>query len=134
MHTLDHPTPQMVECSRLQLRETQLRRRREDIELLLRCTPRHDAPAFAVELPRRLPQEVWLDRLQIGPGSKCLVEGTTQATDAVFALGEALRGSPYVESVRITESGGHQDGGVILTRFTLEALLASLDRPPKGRQ
>jgi len=134
MYALDHPTPRMLECSRLQVRETQARRGCEDIELLLACTPRHDAPAFVAELPRRLPREVWLDRLQVGPGAKCLVEGTTQVTDAVFALGEALRKSPYVESVRVTESGGYQDGGVILTRFTLEVVLASLDRPQEARQ
>jgi len=129
MHRVNNPSEEMLECQRLQVHESELRQRSADIRLMLAKRPRRTASEFIAELPRRLPKEVWLERLALDPNSKCHLEGVAQAEDAVFALADALRQSPYVEAVRMNRTGSVLTKGLLLTRFRIEVSLASLAPP-----
>jgi len=135
---VNHPTPQMVECARLQQLESALKQRQADAALLLSSVPRWLAPAFLDELACRLPEEVWLDRLEIKRTGQCVLEGMAQVEDAVYALADSLRLSPTVESVRMGGTGTDREAGLFLTRFRVEAALAKqasrADEPRQGRE
>ena len=125
-----HPTPEMLRCSRLQLRESQLKERSADAEALLASVPRHAGAAFLAELPRRIVKEVWLDRLEFGAAGACVVGGMAHTEDAVFAFADALRRSPYVEGVRMGGTHSERQGEMIVTRFRLDVALASAAAAP----
>ena len=128
-YVVSHPTAAMLECSRLQARESQLRERCRNATLLLQSAPRRASMAFVAELPRRLPKEVWLERLDIGADGACVIEGMAHAEDPVFSFADSLRSSPYVASVQMGGTGNEREGGVILTRFRLNLALTMHTEP-----
>jgi Tfp pilus assembly protein PilN len=130
-YLLNHPTPQMLECARLQLQESQLKERRADVRAMMGSVPRHTIVELVTELPRRMPKEVWLDRVSIELGSACLIDGMAQTQDAMYAFAEVLGNSPYAETVRISRNESERMEGLFLTRFRVEAALAKLEAPPR---
>ena len=134
-YIVNHPTPAMLECSRLLARESQIRQQCRHATELLQAVPRRTTEAFVAELPRRLPKALWLDRIDIGADGACIIEGMTHAEDPVFAFADSLRRSPYVDTVQMGGTGNERDGGVILTRFRLDLVLAeSHDPSQEGEQ
>lgn len=134
---LNHPTPQMAECSRLQQQESVLKQRQADAALLLSSVPRWPTPTFLDELARRLPEEVWLDRVEIKRTGQCVLEGMAQVEDTVYAFADSLRLSPAVENVRMGGTGSERDVGILLTRFRVEVTLAkpaSRSEEPRPKQ
>jgi len=134
-HLMNHPTAGMLECSQLLMRDSQLKQRRAEAELLLASVPRKATVAFLCEVPRRLLREVWLERLDISRTGVCVVEGMAHTEDVVFSFTESLRQSPYVEAVRMGGTGSEREGGLILTRFRLDVVLADALQPaPKKKE
>jgi hypothetical protein len=120
---LEHPTPAMLECGRLQIRESRVKRDLEDAKLLLASVPRTVTTSFLAELPRRLPSDLWLQRIEIQPLGRATVEGMAHADDIVFRFSDALLKSPYVETVHVGGTGSERNEDVILTWFRLEITL-----------
>ena len=124
---VNHPTAEMLECSRLLRRESELKERLADATALLAAVPRGAGAEFLAELPRRLTDELWLGRVELGGEGVCSIEGVARSEQAVFAFTDLLRVSPQVTAVRMGEMGSERDRGLILTRFQLEATLASAE-------
>ena len=120
---LEHPAPEMVEITRLQLQESRAKARCADIGLLLGSAPDPLASEFVAELPRRLNRDVWLERIDTGRDGRCMVDGMAQVDDSVDALAESLLKSPHVEAVRIRTVSNERLGELFLTQFSLEVLL-----------
>lgn len=129
VYLVNNPTPEMLESSRLQQRESYLKQRVLDGRLLLQGVARRDVPRFLTELPQRLPSEAWLSRIEIDQGDRCFIDGKAQAEDAVFAFVASLRRSPCVKDVRISRAGSEREGEVILTCFRLDVGLTSPEPP-----
>jgi len=124
---VNHPTAEMLECSRLLRRESELKEHQADATELLAAVPSSAGPEFLAELPRRLAEELWLERVELGGEGVCSIEGVAYAEQGVFAFADLLRGSPQVATVRMGEMGSERDRGLILTRFQIEATLASTE-------
>jgi len=124
---VNHPTAEMLECSRLLRRESELKEHQADATELLAAVPSSAGPEFLAELPRRLAEELWLERVELGGEGVCSIEGVAYAEQGVFAFADLLRGSPQVAAVRMGEMGSERDRGLILTRFQIEATLASTE-------
>jgi hypothetical protein len=124
-HVLNNPTPAMLECTRLQLREDQLKRQAEDIRLMVNTAPNFAKSELLAELPKRLPKDLWLERVEFGIDGRGNIEGAAQTEDAVFAFADGLRRSPYVEAARISRSGADRKGERVLSRFRIEVDLAT---------
>ncbi|MFW6108609.1 MAG: PilN domain-containing protein [bacterium] len=129
-HLLTHPTPEMVACSRLQLRESQLKQRRSEAEALLARAERRAGVAFLAELPRRMADEIWLERVLVKGEGTCAVDGMAHSEDGVFAFADALRRSPYVKNVRMGGTHHERRGDLILTRFRMDVTLGPRPETP----
>lgn len=128
---LEHPTSAMLECGRLQIRESQVKQDLEDAKLLLASVPRTVATSFLAELPRRLPDDLWLQRVEIQSQGRTTIEGMAHADDIVFRFSDALMKSPYVEAVHVGGTGSERNEDVILTWFRLEITLV---KPPAKQE
>ena len=123
-YLVNHPTPEMIETSRLQRREGLLRQRVAESTLLLESVRHRPVPQILTGLPRAMPSEAWLTRLDITGEGECIIQGKAHADDAVFAFAAALRRDPHVQEVSIGRTGSEREGGLICTRFRLDAALA----------
>ena len=121
---LANPTPAMVECSRLQLLGSQLKREKTSIKALLSTLPDHNFADFLDELPRRLPPDSWLVSLELRADGKCVLEGKSNGEDPVFALVESLNRSPYVEAAQVENTRNEEEFGLLLAVFRIEVSLA----------
>jgi len=123
---LNNPTAEMLECSRLQLRESELRQRRANVERLLMTVPKTAVAAFIAELPRRLPDAAWLERVSVETDGRCAIGGWAQTEDAVFAFADSLRHSPHVDTVRMGQTSAEQRSALSVTRFGLDITLMAI--------
>ncbi|MFP4057495.1 MAG: hypothetical protein ACLF0G_11565 [Candidatus Brocadiia bacterium] len=130
-HRLNHPTERMLECSRLQRRHDELKRRSANARRLFRRLGGVPGGPFLEAVSRRLPQELWLDRVRLGRDTPCVIAGMAAAEDKVFAFADVLRDIPCVEAVHIGATGSGREAGLILTEFRLDVTLA---RRPGGGQ
>jgi len=124
---VNRPTAEMLACSSLLRRESELKEYQAEATTLLAAVPCSAGPEFLAELPHRLTGELWLERVELSGEGACSIEGVAHAEQAVFAFADLLRDSPQVTAVRMGEMGGKRDRGLILTRFQLEATLASAE-------
>lgn len=126
---VSRPTAELAECSRLLRRESQLKERVDDATQLLGQAPLPAVRAFLAELPRRLVDDVWLDRVQLGDSGTCSLFGSALTEDAAFAFRRALSESPHVRAARLGGTGKETSGNTLLTRFRLDILLADDTTP-----
>ena len=119
---LNRPSPEALECSRMQLLASEAKKQRQEA-LKQRTTAQ-----FLNDLPSLLPDDTWLDQVTARPDGRCLIAGKGLTADSVFQFAKALRQSPHVEAVRIERTGAEREAAQILAQFRLEATLRTLDQ------
>jgi Tfp pilus assembly protein PilN len=125
---LNHPSPEALECSRMQLLASQARKGRVEALELLRAARQRTTVQFLNDLPSFLPDDTWLDQVAVRPDGRCLIAGKGLTEDSVFQFAKALRQGPHVEAVRIERTGAEREAAQILAQFHLEATLRTLDQ------
>ena len=125
-HLVRHPTPQMLECSRLLRQADALKQRKEHAALLLSRLEDYAWAAFLADLARRLPEEAWLERVAVEAKGRCLIEGVALTQDAAYSLAESLRSCSHVDTARMGGTGTRREGQLILSWFRVEVTLAAI--------
>ena len=123
LYALEHPSEAMLECERMQSQTAILRKRQQQIERLIEKTPHAEFHSLGDDLVRRLPEGLWLDRLDLGYDRICFIQGKAKDDLLVFKFVESIRKSPYVKSARV-ETTNVRSGSLILTQFRVELSVA----------